>query len=112
MMGLPYPPHLTDAIEQSGWQNDLPGQLRAFLTATAACDDLALLAAIRMNCDLGRGIWTEPPAQPHAAHRPATHLFEISLFGQSAVGFTPDHAAHNWRIAATRSLQPIDGTPA
>lgn len=61
-----------------------------------------LLAAIRAECTAGGGLWMEPqptaPAPDRIRH--ATHLFEIQLFGQSAVGFDADHAAQNWRKVA------------
>lgn len=57
-----------------------------------------LIAAIRTTCEHGFGIWMEPQTAPH--HRPATHLFEIALFGVTGVGYSLEQAASAWRIAA------------
>jgi hypothetical protein len=82
---------------------------RAYLVNFMQVHDLApldvLAAAIRTTCLRGFGTWLEPQAAPK--QRPATHLFEIALFGVTGSGFDMSEAASSWRIAARRVTDPV-----
>lgn len=81
---------------------------RAHLTHFLTLHDLApldvLVGAIRSTCMRGLGVWMHPQTEPH--QRPATHLYEISLFGVTGCGFSLEQAASSWRIAARSLTDP------
>lgn len=81
-----------------------PDPLVAFLAAHAASPADTLLAAIRAEVQAGGGDWMEPDMALQS--RPATHLFEITLHGVPATGFTAAEAATHWRKVALRTLFP------
>lgn len=63
----------------------------------------ALAETLRIACLRGAGHW-QGPAPGGPIGRPATHLFEISLFGVIGTGTTPQEAAHNWRHCALTQI--------
>ncbi|NEX45210.1 hypothetical protein [Pseudotabrizicola algicola] len=79
-----------------------------FARATRATPLPLLTQIIAQTCRAGFGHWQAPA--PHCdlaggpIGRPATHLYEIQLFGQSASGTTPEEAAKNWRTCALNQL--------
>lgn len=65
-----------------------------------------LVKLIAQTCRVGNGHWQEPaPPRAKESRRPATHLFEIQLFGIHAVGFTDEEAAKNWRNCALAQIE-------
>lgn len=63
-----------------------------------------LVKLIAQACRVGNGHWQAPsPGGPTG--RPATHLFEIQLFGVHSVGFTAEEAAKNWRTCALNQIE-------
>lgn len=83
---------------------DLARRCRCFALANRTAPVDRLTAMIRARCQQGEGHWQEPA--PGGAHgRPATHLFEVSFLGQSAIGTSPQEAARNWRRAALTRIE-------
>lgn len=83
---------------------DLARRCKSFAIANRAAPVDRLTAMIRARCARGEGHWQEPaPGGPHG--RPATHLFEISFLGQTAIGTTPQEAARNWRTCALKQIE-------
>jgi hypothetical protein len=72
----------------------------AFLACVEEVPADALAVRLRRICDRGLGCWTEPQTARH--QRPATHLHEVTLWGLTGTGPTPEEAARNWRTAARR----------
>ena len=72
----------------------------------------ALTAAIRHACQRGFGHWQDPEpvhtARAGVTARPATHLFEISFLGLTAIGHGADEAARNWRRLALAEADARD----
>lgn len=64
----------------------------------APLDELA--ATLRAICNAGFGTWQSPATLGDS--RPATHLYEISLWSVLGTGPTAIEAARSWRIAAAR----------
>lgn len=79
--------------------------LRRFVRAVRHADVDSLTEAIRRECQSGLGHWQEPGPAPRDTARPATHLYEIALFGQTAIGITPQEAARNWRRCALTQIE-------
>ena len=77
---------------------------RTFAQATRATPLPLLTQMIETTCRAGGGHWQAPsPGGPTG--RPATHLYEIQLFGQSAIGTTAEEAAKNWRTCALNQIE-------
>ncbi|XAI95584.1 hypothetical protein [Nostoc phage Nsp-JY21] len=77
---------------------------RNLALATRATPLPLLTQIIAQTCRTGLGHWQEPsPGGPTG--RPATHLYEIQLFGQSANGTTAEEAAKNWRTCALNQIE-------
>ena len=72
----------------------------AFLACVENVPADALASRLRRICDRGHGAWTVPAKR--TKYRPATHLHEITLWGLTGTGPTPEEAARNWRTAARR----------
>jgi hypothetical protein len=113
MMG-PADPVSMDAMGGLGLIDERHLRAETIKALRATRDDAEMLEIMRYLITRWHGIWTEPPAQPTDALRPATHLFEIHLFGQSATGATPEQATRNWLTAAENSLsgEPTAGRAA
>lgn len=75
--------------------------LRAFVADHADSPLDLLTAAIRARCQR-TGVWMDPGT---SKRRPATHLHDITLWGISGQGFTPEEAARAWRRAAMSALE-------
>jgi hypothetical protein len=99
-------PHAMDPEAVDLWVEETD---RTYLVNFMRVHDLApldvLAAAIRATCLRGFGTWMEPQAAPK--QRPATHLYEIALFGVTGCGFSLSEAASSWRIAARRITDPV-----
>lgn len=94
------PDTLTDPAELLDWiAQDNRARLAAFISAVRDAPLDVLADAIRQACEGGFGSWMDPA--PHAT-RPATHLYEISLFGVLGIGHDLPQAAASWRTAALR----------
>ena len=77
---------------------------RTFARATRNTPIPLLTSMIAQACRAGDGHWQDPaPGGPIG--RPATHLFEIQLYGQTASGTTPEEAANNWRTCALKQIE-------
>lgn len=63
-----------------------------------------LTRTLAVLCRMGNGHWQEP-SPGGATGRPATHLYEIQIYGQSAIGTTPEEAARNWRTCALKQIE-------
>lgn len=84
--------------------NTVADPLRTFVLAIRNTPQPLLTSLIAQACRAGDGHWQEPsPGGPIG--RPATHLFEIQLHGQSAFGTTPQEAAQNWRTCALKQIE-------
>jgi hypothetical protein len=111
MMALPHDPAdpkgFADLRDVEAWlAEDQHRRRAAFVLAVAEAPLDVLVDAIRTACLRGFGLWQEPPKpQPgRSPLRPATHLYEINLFGISGVGHDVTEAARSWRRAALNSL--------
>lgn len=78
--------------------------LRRFALAMRASPIDILTRTIAQMCRLGDGFWQDPGTAVTST-RPATHFYEIHLFGQTAIGTTPEEAAHNWRTCALKQIE-------
>jgi hypothetical protein len=76
-----------------------------FIEQHGAADADKRADAIRAAIATGFGTWLSPD-DGNAQHRPATHLYEIGLFGVAATGQTAEQAIGNWFTVATRVLAP------
>jgi hypothetical protein len=72
----------------------------AFLSHMDLAPVDALLTVLQRICARGHGAWTVPAKG--TKYRPATHLHEVTLWGLTGTGPTPEEAARNWRTAARR----------
>ena len=76
-----------------------------FIDQHGAADADKRTDAICAAIATGFGTWLSPN-EGDAQHRPATHLYEIDLFGVDATGQTAEQAIGSWFTVATRVLAP------
>lgn len=72
----------------------------AFLTHMDLAPVDVLVTVLQRICARGFGAWTAPAKG--TKYRPATHLHEVTVWGVTGTGPTPEEAARNWRTAARR----------
>ena len=83
---------------------DIP-RIEAALDALTRCTPDARLLALKNLCE-NNGTWTVP-------ERPGTYspvLYEISLFGVTAIADDIERLPHNWRLAARNILNGLGRT--
>jgi hypothetical protein len=100
-----------DAFNPDLWSNDPLASLRAFTGILTAQPIDMLIDVIRQACLRGYGFWQEPPdAAARDKIRPATHLYEIALFGVTGIGADAAEAARSWHRAAMNTLAAAPDT--
>ena len=104
MISAPYETHAPLAAPMAAAELGESADLSRFARAMRNTPIDILTRTISQMCRLGHGFWQDP-GTAGTSPRPATHLYEIQLFGQSANGTTPEEAARNWRTCALKQIE-------